>query len=66
MIRKKDININMKDMSKYIKIATEADTLNFFKEFYGQTQRKRRIYAYYNTKFNKIITDEHLMLIPID
>ena len=56
----------MKDMSKYIKIATEADTLNFFKEFYGQTQRKRRIYAYYNTKFNKIITDQHLMLIPID
>lgn len=51
-------------MSKLIKIASEAETLSFFKEAYGK--RKLKIYAYFNTKINKIIVDEHLMLLPID
>lgn len=33
---------------------------------YGKEHRKKRIYAFYNSKMNRIITDEHLMLIPID
>lgn len=33
---------------------------------YGREQRKKKIYAFYNSKMNRIITDEHLMLIPID
>ena len=54
-------------MSKnLIKMASEAEILPLFKELYGQGGCKRRIYAYYNNKINCIITDEHLMMIPID
>lgn len=53
-------------MTKNIKIATEEDAIKYFKEEYGQGHRKKRIYGFYNSKFNQIITDEHLMLIPID
>ena len=40
-----------------LKIATEAQTLEFFKQFYGGNNRKRKIYAYYSSDFGKIITD---------
>ena len=38
-----------------IKIATETQALEFFKQMYGA--RKRKIYAYYSSDFGKIITD---------
>ena len=34
-----------------------AKSIKDFKEFYGVSIRKKRIYAYYNSKFNQIITD---------
>ena len=52
--------------SSNISIATEEETLNFFKSAYGQQSRNRKIYGFYSSLFNKIITNEHHMLIPID
>lgn len=49
-----------------IKIATESQTLSFFRKTYGAPNRKKKIHAFYSSDFGKIITDEHLMLIPID
>ena len=49
-----------------IKLATESEALNLLKKLYGNGQRKHRIYAFYSTELQSIITDEHLMVIPID
>lgn len=49
-----------------IKLATESEALNLFRKYYGQGTRKNRIYSFYSSELNTIITDEHLMLIPID
>ena len=40
-----------------IKIATEAQTLEFLKESYGSQVRHKRIYGFYSSTFGKIITD---------
>lgn len=49
-----------------ISIVSESEALDLFKQHFGQETRKRRMYGFYSTIFNKIIVDEHLMLIPID
>lgn len=53
-------------MSSSITIATEAETLKFFESTYGSQTRNRRIYGFYSSDFNKIIVNEHHMLIPVD
>ena len=47
-----------------IKIASEKEVLNFFKNAYGS--HKERYFGFYNSQFNQIITDEKFMLMPID
>lgn len=47
-----------------IKIAGEKEILQFFKSAYGK--HKQRYLGMYNSHFNNIITDEHLMLLPVD
>lgn len=47
-----------------IKIASEAEVLHFFKKAYGQHQQ--HYYGFYNSLFGKVITDEHLMMLPVD
>lgn len=42
---------------KNIKIASEAQTLDFFRSMYGKERRKHRIYAFYSSQFGKMITD---------
>lgn len=47
-----------------IKLASEKEILHFFKRTFGS--HTKRYFGYYNSLFNQIITDEHLMLLPID
>ena len=47
-----------------IKLASEKEILHFFKSSYGS--HTKRYFGFYNSLFNQIITDEHLMLLPID
>ncbi len=47
-----------------IPVATEQETLNFFQEKYAQ--RKKKIWAFYNSEFNRIVLQEKYMLLPAD
>lgn len=45
-------------------VNSEVDSLKLFRKFYSWKPKK--IYAFYNSEFDKIITQQHLMLMPID
>lgn len=47
-----------------IPVATESQILDFFSSEYGT--KPLRCYAYYSSDFDKIITDQKFMLIPLD
>ena len=47
-----------------IEVADENDILAFYQQKYSQ--RKKRIWAFYNSEFNKVILDEKYMLLPVD
>lgn len=47
-----------------IKIASEKEVLSFLQTAYSS--RKHPYYAFYNSLFNQIITDQKYMLLPVD
>lgn len=47
-----------------MKIASEAEVLQFFKKSYGK--HKQHYFGFYNSLLGKVVTDEHLMLLPAD
>ena len=47
-----------------IKIASEKEVLSFLAAAYSS--RPHPYYAFYNSLFNQVITDQKYMLIPVD
>lgn len=47
-----------------IKLATEAEVLQYFKSAYNA--RKYKYFGFYNSHFNKVITEEPYMVLPVD
>jgi branched-chain amino acid aminotransferase len=47
-----------------IRIASEAEVLSYFRTAYSN--RRHRYFGFYNSHANTIITDEALMLLPVD
>jgi hypothetical protein len=45
-------------------VTSETDVLKLFRKYYSW--KPKRIYAFYNSELDKIITQQHLMLMPID
>lgn len=50
--------------NKMIKIASETEILQFFRKTYAH--HKQQYFGFYNSLLGKVITEEHLMLLPAD
>lgn len=47
-----------------IKLATETEILHYFRSAYHS--RRYKYFGFYNSLFNKVITEEQFMLLPVD
>jgi hypothetical protein len=45
-------------------VAREAEVYELFRQVYSH--KEKRIYSFYCSDYDRIIVDEHLMLIPVD